>query len=98
MVIIDKNTLKHKVDTFMQENDIIFLDKDPTEPFQRQIQQTIHKYDIPIDIRINKHLIQIKSSAPKLNALFKIHKDNEPIRPVINNTHAPSYKAAKYLN
>ena len=36
--------------------------------------------------------------APKLNIYLKIHKVNEPIRPVINNMQAPSYKAAKYLN
>jgi hypothetical protein len=36
--------------------------------------------------------------APTLNALVKTHKENAPIRPVINNTRAPSYKLAKYLN
>jgi hypothetical protein len=36
--------------------------------------------------------------APKLKAYIKIHKENEPIRPVIDNTQAPSYKIAKYLN
>ena len=30
MVIIGKNALKHKVDTFIQENHIMLLDKDPT--------------------------------------------------------------------
>jgi len=37
-------------------------------------------------------LINIKPTAPKLNIYIKTHKDNEPIRPVINNTLAPSYK------
>ena len=36
--------------------------------------------------------------APKLNTYIKTHKENEPIRPVINNTQAPSYKLAKYIN
>jgi hypothetical protein len=49
IVIIDKNTLKHKVDTFIQENHIILLDKDLTEPFQSHIQQTIQKCDILVD-------------------------------------------------
>ena len=98
MVIIDKNALKHKVNTFIQENHIILLDKDPTESLQRHIQQTIQKCDILIDKRINKHLIQIKPSVPKLNALFKIHKNNATIRPVINNKHATSYKVVKHRN
>ena len=36
--------------------------------------------------------------APKLNVLIKIHKENKPVRPVINNIEAPSYRLAKYLN
>ena len=30
--------------------------------------------------------------------MIKTHKDDKPIRPVINNTQAPSYKLAKHLN
>jgi hypothetical protein len=33
-----------------------------------------------------------------INAYIKTHKENEPIRPVIDNTQAPSYKIAKFLN
>jgi hypothetical protein len=47
---------------------------------------------------MNKYLINIKLTAAKLNALIKIHKEKEPIRPVMNNTQAPAYKIAKYLN
>ena len=36
--------------------------------------------------------------APKLNVYIKTHKENKPIRPIVNNTHAPAYKTAKYLN
>jgi hypothetical protein len=36
--------------------------------------------------------------APKINAYRKTNRDNKPIRPVIENTQAPSYKTAKYLN
>ena len=35
--------------------------------------------------------------APKFDIYIKTHKENEPIRPVINNTQAPSYKTAKYI-
>jgi hypothetical protein len=36
--------------------------------------------------------------APRLNVYMKTHKENEPIRPVVNNTQPPSYKIAKFLN
>ena len=46
----------------------------------------------------SKYPVNIKPTAPKLNALIKIHKENEPIRPGGNNKQAPSYKIARYLN
>jgi len=44
-----------------------------------------------------KYLIDIKPAAPKFNVYIKTHTDNEPIRPVINNKQAPSYKIANHL-
>ena len=43
-----------------------------------------------------RHLIQKKPQQPSLKAQIKIHKPNNPIRPV-NNRNAPSYKIAKFL-
>jgi hypothetical protein len=40
----------------------------------------------------------MKPKAPKLNIYIKTQKDNEPIRPIVNNTLAPSYKIAKLIN
>ena len=47
---------------------------------------------------MQKYILNIKPEAPILNAYIKTHKSNEPIRPVIRNTPAPTYKLAKYLN
>ena len=47
---------------------------------------------------IHKYPANIKPTAPKLNILIKTQKLNEPIRPVVNNTHIPSYKIAKHRN
>jgi hypothetical protein len=49
MVITHKETLKQKIYTFILENQIIPVDKDPTYSFQKHIQQTIHKYNIIIE-------------------------------------------------
>jgi len=46
----------------------------------------------------SKYLLNIKPTAPKINAYIKTHKENEPITPVIDNTQAPTYKIAKFLN
>ena len=86
------------METFIGENNIIQLHKDPTELFQKQIQHILQKCNKMIDKNRHKYILQIKPTAPKLNALIKIHKDNNSIRPVINNIQAPSYKLAKTLN
>ena len=39
IVIIHKDTLKPKIDTFIQESQIMQLNKDPTESFEKQTQQ-----------------------------------------------------------
>jgi glutamate formiminotransferase len=43
-------------------------------------------------------VIQIKPVAPKLNALIKTHKEDKPIRPIINHIQVSCYKIAKHLN
>ena len=45
-----------------------------------------------------KYLTVRNPNPPTLKAQIKLHKDGNPIRPVINNIHAPSYKAARRLN
>ena len=98
IVIIDEHTLEKKVDNFIQENSIKQLNKDPTDMYQKQIQQTAQKCNALVDKRSHKYLISIKPTAPKLNICIKTRKDNKPIRPVINSTLAPSCKIAKFVN
>ena len=72
--------LNQKAETFIHENHITQLNRDPTESFQKQIQQTIQKCNTIIDKNQRIHLLQIKPTAPILNAHIKIHKYNKPIR------------------
>jgi len=98
IIIISKSMLKQKVDDFIQKNHISCLNKVPTDTYQKQIQHVIQKCNMQIDKHTPKYLINIKPMAPTLNVYIKTHKENKPIRPVVNNTHAPVYKTAKYLN
>ena len=98
IIIINKYILEEKIMNFMQENKITKLNKDPTDKYRKQIQQAIKNCNLIIEKHTQRYLTNIKLMAPKLNVYLKIHKVNEPIRPVINNMQAPPYKAAKYLN
>ncbi len=45
MDIIHKDTIKQKIETIINENNIIQLHKDTTELFQKQIEKTLQKCD-----------------------------------------------------
>jgi hypothetical protein len=98
VIIIDQNLYTQKVENFLNDNKFIQLTQDPTDKYQRQINQTIQKCNILINKQQRKYLNQIKPQPPTLNAQIKLHKKGEPIRPVVNNIQAPTYKIAKYLN
>jgi len=73
IVIIDRNTLIKKVDNFIQDNNIKQINKDPTEKYQRQIQQTIQRCNLLVDKQMYKYLTNIKPMAPKLNIYIYIY-------------------------
>ena len=102
VVIINKDSLEQKIETFVEENNITRLNKDPTDSYQKQIQHALQKCDALIEKGKHRYLMHIRPTAPNLHAYIKTHKENQPIRPVINNTQAPSYKATykatKFLN
>jgi hypothetical protein len=98
IVIINKDWLIQKTEKFLKGNNFTQLPKDPTHKYQRTLQNTIPKCNKIIDQHQKKYLMQIKPQAPNMNVRIKLHKENEPIRPVVNNTQAPTYKIAKYRN
>jgi hypothetical protein len=83
---------------FIQENSITHFNRDPTDSYKKQILQALQKCGALIEKGKHRYLMNIRPTAPNLNAYIKTYKEVQPIRPVINNTQAPSYKAAKFLN
>jgi hypothetical protein len=79
------------------ENNFRVLNRDSTDQYQKQITQVIYKCKTIINYNKIKSLTQIKPNAPVINALIKIYTQDAPVRPVINNITAPSYKLAKFL-
>jgi len=98
IVIIKMDILNKKVDTFIKDNNITQMNKDPTEKYQKTIQQILQKSNLIIDKKNQKFLMNIKPTAPRLNVYIKTHKEGGPIRPVIDNTPAPAYKMARHIN
>ena len=66
--IINKNSLEQKIKVFIQEKGITHLNKDPTDLYQKQIQQTLQKCDSLIEKGKHSYLMNIRPTTPKLNA------------------------------
>jgi hypothetical protein len=98
IVIINKDKLNNKVNNFIKENHMKLLNKDPTEIYIKKIHQTIQKCNTLRDKQTHRYLLNLKPKAPQLNIYLKTHKDNQPIRSVINNIQAPSYKVPLFVN
>jgi hypothetical protein len=94
VVIINNQELIDKVNTYVTENGLQKLPKDPTMKFQEQVKATLKTCNNVINKQDRYRCIQIKPVAPKLNITIKIHK-GEPIRPIVNYKQAPAYNIAK---
>jgi hypothetical protein len=91
IVIINKDSLEQKI----QENHITHMNKNPTDLYQKQIQQALQKCYTLIEKGRRKHVMNIKPTALSLTTYIKTHKKDEPIRPVIihknHRTRSPNF-------
>ena len=79
-------------------NNIIEIKSDPTDRFNNNVKSVLNKTKYIITNEEKKYLKMIDPKAPRLRGLPKIHKNNMPVRPLVNFTSAPSYKIAKKLD
>ena len=96
-VIIYTDEYNKKVHKFLNENNFQKLPKDPTDKYQKLITKTLQHSDLIIDKKQKQYLTQKKPQPPNLRAQIKLHKPDQPIRPVVNNMNAPAYKTSKLL-
>jgi len=96
-VIIHTEEYNKKVHKFLENNNFQRLERDPTNKYQKLIHKNIKQCHLIIPKHQTKHITQKKPQPPQLNAQIKLHKPGNPIRPVVNNRTATTYKVAKLL-
>jgi len=94
-IIIFSQDYNNKVYKFLSSNNFHTIPKDPTNHEHRTILKTLQQCNSIIDGKQIKFLTQKKPSPPTFNALLKLHKPKNSIRPVVNNTNAPAHKTAR---
>jgi len=80
---------------FISNSGAIEIDKIITNTFQKDIKNTLNGCKYIIDNNHKGRLINLNPSTPILRGLIKIHKENTPVRPIVNLKNALSYKLAK---
>lgn len=95
---MDKNEYISKTEEFINKNDITKLKKDPTEQYNKELKQALNNTQFILTKNEKYRLINMNPKAPIMKALPKIHKENIPIRPIINCRNAPTYNTSKFLH
>lgn len=96
-VLMYKQDYVNKTMNFIADNDIQEINKDPTINYQNNIKSAIKNINFIMSINDKKKVINMNPKAPNLRAMPKIHKNNTPMRPIINYRKAPGYKLAVFL-
>ena len=75
------------------------INSDPTKTTQNKINKLVSNWEFKnyIDKKTAKDLKTYNAVIPKIYGLPKLHKKGIPLRPIISNILAPTYKLSKYL-
>lgn len=94
LIIMNKNVYNEETHEFFN-NSIHKLNKVPTNNFHTTINTKINQSKLLLNITEKKKTKLIKPTAPKLQALPKIHKHDIPIRPIVKSQ---MHQLIKFLN
>jgi hypothetical protein len=97
-VIIGKNALKHKIKNFLHENQFLETRLIPQRNLLHNYGKLLTKNRQLFNKKRSNSLIPQLSTAPKIQVRIKTHKDNYPIRTVVNNINYPTHKIAKVFS
>jgi hypothetical protein len=97
IVIVNIKDYNDKISKFVSDTDYVKLDLDPTSSYQKQANQAIHNC-LAIKNIDKWKLKSLNPAPPIIKGLIKLHKELNPIRPVINMCSSPSYKLGKFVS
>ena len=97
ILVIYCDEYEHKVNNFISNNEAIEINDNPTAKFQKDVRITLNECRHIIDTNNKWRYINLNPSTPVMRGLVKIHKEDTPVRPIVNFKNAPTYNLAKTL-
>ena len=96
-MIIYKDEYIQKVKDFISNNEASETSEHITTKFQKDVRTTLNECRHLIDTHKKWKYINLHPGAPILRGLIKVHKEDTPIRPIVNFRNAPTYNVTKML-
>ena len=97
IVILYMDDYNRKVANFISNNSFTLTTRDITNKLQREVKTAIEACREVIPREDRWRYKNLNPMIPTITGLVKVHKEDYPIRPVINWKNAPAYKFAKML-
>jgi hypothetical protein len=94
LVILPIERYKTKIHDFIQNNQFINVNTNPTDQYTKMIKHELNKQNI-IQKEHKWKYSNMNPTAPNLHSTIKLHKQNTPIRPVVNWRNSPAKKNGK---
>jgi hypothetical protein len=98
MVILPVTDYETKIHNFTSNSNFYKEAKDPTKKYQAEIKRTVQRSQALIPEEQRWKYTNMNPTAPTIKGLIKLHKQDQPIRPVINWRNAPAYKLSRLFN
>jgi len=97
VVVMGKSEYQEKTLQFLNNNDVTEIKKDPTNIHQTAVKRTLKNTDLIFTEKEKQRIVNPNPKLPTLRSLPKIHKEDCPIRPIVNFKNAPAYQLSKEL-
>jgi len=97
LVVTYDTSYSNKIHDFIHKNGAIET-CNKTTVFQREVKRTLSLSKTLIRPESKWRFVNMNPQTPRLKGMIKVHKDNMPIRPVVDYTEAPAYYLARELN
>jgi hypothetical protein len=89
-VIIYHNDYNQKVNDFISTGQFDMMTKDPTNSYQKFLRICLYECKLTINEYHKSRMINLNPTASNIRGPIKIHKSNQPIRPVVNWKNVPA--------
>ena len=99
-VILNKEEYQNKVKTMLEDEKIYArLEKDPTPTYERKLVAHLArlKKEKKITETQKRHLYPTSENVPRLYCTPKIHKEGNPLRPIVDYTGSIAYNLSRSL-